>query len=586
MKFARRKCEPGDKHQLVHCIACRAPSTRAVLAGLKFACCPFRSRPSSVKLLTVEIPGDYMASKQIKGLAEALFEEAGDALFLFDPDDDTLLNVNPMAERLTGFTRLDLKREPATNWFRFGGPGRAQSLRDAASKSGVFHSQEGYHLRTMRGEWIPVNLTISRLHVAPKTLALITARDIREQRQSFEQLKAAEEQLRKVNSFLNSIVENVPIMLFVKDAEHLRFELFNRAGEELLGRRREDLIGKNDYDLFPKEEADFFVAKDREVLQGKKMVAIAEEAILTDKGERTLSTRKIPILDNRGVPIYLLGISEDISERKAVEDMRNRLIQNEKLASIGRLSAGVAHELNNPLSYVANNIDILNRDVNNLLKALDIYERAHPAMLQHAPHEFLELQTLAQAIDLCYIRESLGRLLTKTRDGVQRVTHIVQSLRGFARSAPAPRQLVDLSDVIDDSIEMLQNPGKITIVKECRFAQKMMCVPSDLIHVLVNMLDNARHAIEQMPSGYQGVIHVLAQQIGRELAIEVSDNGCGMNEETRARVFDPFFTTKNVGQGMGLGLWITHSIVSAHGGRFEVDSRPGEGSCFRVLLPL
>lgn len=527
-----------------------------------------------------------MASKQIKGLAEALFEEAGDALFLFDPDDDTLLNVNSMAERLTGFTRLDLKREPATSWFRFGGAGKTQSLRDAASKSGVFHSQEGYHLRTMRGEWIPVNLTISRLHVAPKTLALITARDVREQRQSFNQLKMAEEKLRRLNAFLNSIVENVPIMLFVKDAEHLRFELFNRAGEELLGRRREDLIGKNDYDLFPREEADFFVAKDREVLQGKKMVTIAEEAILTDKGERVLSTRKIPISNEQGKALYLLGISEDITERKAMEGMRNKLIQNEKLASIGRLSAGVAHELSNPLTYVASNIDILSRDVKSLVEILELYERTHAVLAQHAPQEFAELQALSQDIDLCYIRENLGRMLTKTRDGVQRVSHIVQSLRGFARTAPAPRRLTDLSDLIDDSIEMLQNPTNIPIIKECGFKQKMMCVPADLVHVLLNLLDNARHAIEQMPGGHQGVIRIRAEQMGTDLAIEVGDNGCGMSEETRARAFDPFFTTKDVGAGMGLGLWITHSIVNAHGGRMEVDSVPGQGSCFRVLLPL
>jgi len=527
-----------------------------------------------------------MTSKHIKGLADALFEEAGDALFLFDPDDDSLIDVNPMAERLSGFTRFDLKREPATNWFRFGGPGKSKSLRDTASKSGVFHSQEGYQLRTMRGEWIPVNLTISRLHLIPKTLALITARDIREQRQSFNQLKAAEEQLHRAHAFLHSIVDNVPIMLFVKDAAHLRFELFNRVGEELLGRRREDLIGKNDYDLFPKKEADFFVAKDREVLQGKKLVTIAEEAILTDKGERTLSTRKIPILDERGNPAYLLGISEDITERKAIEGMRNRLIQNEKLASIGQLSAGVAHELNNPLAYVANNIDILNRDARQLLRILDIYEQTHAVLAEHAPRQLQELQELAQDIDLSYIRANLLRLLSKTRDGVQRVTNIVQSLRGFARSAPAPRRQVDVADLIDDSIEMMQSRGAIAISKECNLAGKVMCVPTDLVQVLLNLLDNARHAIEQMPSEHRGAIRIRAEQKGSELVIEVGDNGCGMDAETQARIFDPFFTTKDVGAGMGLGLWITHSIISAHGGRLEVASKLNEGSCFHVFLPL
>jgi PAS domain S-box-containing protein len=140
-----------------------------------------------------------MNYNEATGLAQALFHEAGDALFLFDPDTDTLLDVNPMAERLTGLPRHELLRMPATYWFRFGGQGGLQRLRKAASKTGAFHSQEGFFLRTRQDRvWIPVNLTTTRLHVQPKTLALITARDIREQREALVQLQAAEAELRRV----------------------------------------------------------------------------------------------------------------------------------------------------------------------------------------------------------------------------------------------------------------------------------------------------------------------------------------------------------------------------------------------------
>src|SRR5262249_12801234 len=139
----------------------------------------------------------------IEGLAQALFEEAGDALFLLDPDTDELLDVNPMAERLTGFPRAALLRMPATYLLRFSAPGGRRRLRQAASKSGVFHSQEGYLLRTRdAGLWVPVNLTVTRLHVKPKTLALFTARDIREQRAAHTQLQKMEAELRRV---LNSV---------------------------------------------------------------------------------------------------------------------------------------------------------------------------------------------------------------------------------------------------------------------------------------------------------------------------------------------------------------------------------------------
>ncbi len=135
---------------------------------------------------------------QIKGLGRALFQEAGDALFLFDPDTDRLMAVNPTAEKLTGLSRDELVARPMTYWFRFSGKG-GQRLRQAGSHSEIFHSQDGFLLRTRREEvWVPVNITIARLHVQPKTLALITARDMREHREALAQLKAKEAELRRV----------------------------------------------------------------------------------------------------------------------------------------------------------------------------------------------------------------------------------------------------------------------------------------------------------------------------------------------------------------------------------------------------
>src|SRR5258708_4301289 len=133
-----------------------------------------------------------------RNLAEALFEEAGDALFLFDPDTDQLLAANTMALRLTGFPQADLLREPATSLFRMEGKGGSQRVKRAGQQSGIFHSQEGFFLRTHQGLWIPVNLTITRLHVKPKTLGLITARDVREQREAHAQLQKMETELRRV----------------------------------------------------------------------------------------------------------------------------------------------------------------------------------------------------------------------------------------------------------------------------------------------------------------------------------------------------------------------------------------------------
>lgn len=518
-----------------------------------------------------------MFGKHIEGLEQALFEEAGDALFLFDPESDDLLAVNAAAERLTKLPREDLLKQSATYWFRFGGKGGkggSTRLRQKAGDSGV-HVQENYLLRTgQEGVWVPVNLMISRLHVQPRTLALITARDIRGQRK-------AEAELRKLNTYLDSIVDNVPLMLFVKEAESLRFELFNKAGEDLLGYRRADLIGKNDYDFFPKEEADFFIRKDREVLAGNKLVDIPEEEIQTARGLRTLHTMKIPILDEKGEPLYLLGISEDITDRKRMRDL---LTQSERLAAIGRLSAGVAHEINNPLAVVANNLTVLERDCLGLLRVIDAYEAR-----ESAPDR-TDVPTVAEAaedVDLPYVRDNLQRLLQRTREGLERVTRIVDSLRGHARFEPARRQAVDPADLLESCVEILQKRVRdrdIRIERAFESVPRIEGIYSDLHQVFINLLLNACQAIETMPAGHPGRIGLVVRRERNTVVVEVVDNGCGIPPADLPLLFDPFFTTRDVREGSGLGLWISHSIIEAHGGRLEVESRQGESTCFRVVL--
>lgn len=173
-----------------------------------------------------------------------------------------------------------------------------------------------------------------------------TFQDITEKRTAEEELRNAKEnvdklvvertaELEKQTSFLSSVLENIPDMVFVKDAKDLKFELFNKAGEELLGQKRSDLLGKNDYNFFPKKQADFFTEKDRDVLRNKKLLDIPEEPIKTTKGERILHTKKIPILDKKGEPIYLLGISEDITEQKKFsEDLKQRNLELERFNQV------------------------------------------------------------------------------------------------------------------------------------------------------------------------------------------------------------------------------------------------------------
>jgi signal transduction histidine kinase len=269
--------------------------------------------------------------------------------------------------------------------------------------------------------------------------------------------------------------------------------------------------------------------------------------------------------------------------------MRDMVVQNEKLASIGLLSAGVAHEINNPLAYVANNLVVLERDNKALMALLNLYDKARDRLAQVDAETARQAQKLADEIDLPYVRDNLDRVLTRTREGVQRVTRIVQSLRGLARTTKPELEDANLPDIVDMSLDMirgrLQRRG-IAVDLDFGPSPKLRCVTTQLGQVMLNLLVNALQAIEATNRPEGGRIRISSHNVNDEMLIEVADNGTGISPEHLPKLFDPFFTTKPVGEGTGLGLSISHGIITGHGGRIEVSSRSGEGTTFRIFLPL
>jgi signal transduction histidine kinase len=233
------------------------------------------------------------------------------------------------------------------------------------------------------------------------------------------------------------------------------------------------------------------------------------------------------------------------------------LVQSEKLASLGLLSAGVAHEINNPLAFVSNNLAILERDIR-------------------------------KENDLPSLQQDIERILASTRQGVKRVADIVQHLRDFARLDRAEFDRVDIHDAITGALEMLQgrlSRCQIAVERDFGDLPLVSCAPAQLNQVFLNLLVNAIQAIEATAQR-RGRIEIRTRAAGGAVIVELTDDGCGIPAEILPRIFDPFFTTKPVGAGAGLGLSISHGIVSGHGGRIEVESPPGQGTRFRVLLPV
>jgi len=268
--------------------------------------------------------------------------------------------------------------------------------------------------------------------------------------------------------------------------------------------------------------------------------------------------------------------------------MHARVVQSEKLASLGMLSVSVAHEINNPLAYVASNLVVLDRDARTLLDVLACYEPCLGAVAAARPDLADEIRRLDEEYDLGYIKENLGKVLDSTRRGAKRVADIVHNLRGFARSDRDASAAVDPRESIAAALEMIRGRLErrgIAVELHADELPPVAASPSQLNQVFLNLLVNAMQAIDAAQRA-DGRIVVDSRLRGDRVCVEVRDNGCGMPPDVQAQIFDPFFTTKSPGEGTGLGLSITHGIVLDHGGRIEVESTPGEGTCFRVVLPL
>ncbi|HEX8986861.1 MAG TPA: ATP-binding protein [Rhodocyclaceae bacterium] len=371
------------------------------------------------------------------------------------------------------------------------------------------------------------------------------------------------EQLRASRQLLDSIVENIPTMIFLKRASDLRFELFNRAGEDLIGMKRDQLLGRNDHDLFPRDQADFFTSKDRTVLSGSGMVDIAEEPIQTLRGPRVLHTKKVALHDERGEPSHLLGISEDITERKqaeaelreAKEQLERRVAErtmqleaaNKELADF---SYSVSHDLRSPLRAVAGFARILEDDCGAALGD--------------------EGRRLVRAIQDAGVR--MGRLVDGLLDylGLSRKTLQVAPLDMRLLAAEAYGQVAPPADrkLTFDLGELPPALGDASLVRE----------------VFAKLLSNA---IRFSASKGDPRIEVGASRGAGENTYFVRDNGIGFDMQYAVKLFCVFERLHSEPEltGTGVGLAMVKRIVERHGGRVRAEGKVGEGATFYFSLP-
>lgn len=398
-------------------------------------------------------------------------------------------------------------------------------------------------------------------------IALDNARLYQTVQHELAERKRAEEQVRRAESFVTSIVDNLPHMVFVKEASDLRFVRFNKAGENLLGIPNSRLLGKTDYDFFPPDEARFFEQKDRQTLSGGRVLDIPEEPIETPNGRRYLHTKKIPILDEQANPKFLLGISEDITERKLAEEqqksLERKLQETQKLESLGVLAGGIAHDFNNLLVSVLGNVGLVLVDL----------EPESP------------------------VREPIEQI----KVAAQRAADLTRQMLAYSGKGRFVMQRVNLNTVITEMTQLLQVSISKNAQLELNLVKDLAPLEGDVTQirqVIMNLIVNASDALGDKPGKISlstGTVladrdylesSFLAPELtpGHYVYVQVADTGVGMDKETLGKIFDPFFTTKFTGRGLGLAAVL--GIVRGHGGAIRVYSEPGHGSVFRVLFPV
>ncbi|MDP2827969.1 MAG: ATP-binding protein [Sulfuricellaceae bacterium] len=268
---------------------------------------------------------------------------------------------------------------------------------------------------------------------------------------------------------------------------------------------------------------------------------------------------------------------------KKLEQAHNQLLQSEKMASIGQLAAGVAHEINNPIGYVNSNLSSLGQYVEKMFRVADAYEQAESALAGLPLLE--EIHALKQEVDWEYLRDDVRDLLRESSEGIVRVKGIVQDLKDFSHVDQAEWQWVDLHKGIDSTLNVVNNEIKYNaeVVKEYGDIPQVECLASQLNQVFMNMLVNASHAIGE---GGHGRITIRTGIQDEMVWVEFTDTGKGIAPDNLTRIFDPFFTTKPVGKGTGLGLSLSYGIIEKHHGRIEVESEVGKGTAFKIWLPI
>ncbi|MDH5517081.1 MAG: PAS domain-containing protein [Gammaproteobacteria bacterium] len=457
--------------------------------------------------------------------------------------------ANLAASKLAGVAKSELIGQSDHKWFHQADVSETECLLCQKTRNG--EKIEAYEIEFDKNQrWF--DFTLSPVSDATAQDGVVEViRDITGR-------KLTEQKLDEVSELKDSIIENLPAVLFVKSADDLRYVEWNKAAEDLCGYKRGEMLGKSDYDFFTDEEADSFTDIDKKVLSNGELTDIPEEHIHTKyKGIRLMHTRKIPIFNSQGEASYLLGISQDITEKRESDEIQRR---SQKMEVVGQLSGGIAHDFNNQLGIVIGYLEFLKEFMKDNEKQRGWIESA-----SKAAHRCVEL---------------------------------TRQLLLFSRTKSHEKNLVDLNaslQNIEDLIRKSVMPEVVLMYQLESAIWPVMLDANELEDAVANIISNSRDAISEggeiiirTSNVYlddEVVINNGGLKSGPYVMLEIKDNGCGMPKEVLDHVFEPFFTTKPVGSGTGLGLSMIYAFVQRYDGTVNIESVAGSGTSVKLYLP-
>ncbi|MEM9149041.1 MAG: PAS domain S-box protein [Cyanobacteria bacterium P01_F01_bin.3] len=487
---------------------------------------------------------------------------------------------------------------------------RAHFFETAVSHAVAQGSWSGEQMLVNRaGEEFPVSIMLNAHKDAAGEFRYISAimRDMSE-------FKAVEAALREQQQFLDSIYRGANVVMFAWDVvdeatRELRCSGWNPACVDATGMSEETVIGRTPIEVFGPESGAAVVERQFQCIAQQQPIEYEEKIVFEDSSATWWTTKLNPIRDESGRIYRIVGTTTDITDTKlhtieleaysklqaqqaqalqsALSELKRtqaQVVHSEKMSSLGQMVAGIAHEINNPVNFIHANIKPASTYAAELLELIELYQEVYP---QPVP----AVAEMIEDLDLEFVQKDFVELLDSMKIGTQRIREIVLSLRNFSRLDEAEVKAVNLHDGIDSTLVILSHKLKanliqkpVQVTKSYQLLPLVECYPSQLNQVVMNILANA---IDALGNSENPSIRIATQGEGDRAIITISDNGQGIPDAVKANIFDPFFTTKPVGKGTGMGLSISHQIVTErHGGSLSVDSRPGEGTTFVITIPL